>query len=310
MGGAGDQSPGVEQLTVDAFGQVGVGQPQGDEVGGTGQHVGAERAEVGGQSLTALAHGGDMGPALIDMVEHHLGGGLGQRRDGVVDAHLHHHRQGLRLGDGVADAQAGEAVGLGEGAQANHAGEHLAGEGGVGVVAEVEPVEARDQHGGDAGQDEQHEAHDPTDIPEAQIERTFRTNIFSMFYFVKGAAEHMPEGSTIVNCTSVPSSRGSPALLDYSATKGAITAFTRSLAKRLWEKRIRVNAVAPGPIWTPLIPASFDAESVKEFGKDTLMGRAGQPIEAATCFVFLACRDSSYLTGQVLHPNGGDMVGG
>ena len=157
---------------------------------------------------------------------------------------------------------------------------------------------------------EQHEQEDLEKISQAQLERTFRTNIFSYFFVTQAALPHMAEGSAIVNVTSVTAYRGSTHLIDYSATKGAIVTFTRSLAQALAERRIRVNGVAPGPIWTPLIPASFSPEAVSKFGKNTLMGRPGQPNEVAPCLLFLACEDSSYMTGQVLHPNGGDMVGG
>lgn len=148
------------------------------------------------------------------------------------------------------------------------------------------------------------------EITEEQLVRTFRTNIFSMFFMTKAAMKHLKEGSAIINTTSVTAFRGSPQLLDYSSTKGAILAFTRSLSGNLAEKKIRVNAVAPGPIWTPLIPSSFDAEKVKSFGKDVPLGRAGQPDELAAAYVFLACDDSSYMTGQTLHINGGELVGG
>jgi NAD(P)-dependent dehydrogenase (short-subunit alcohol dehydrogenase family) len=131
-----------------------------------------------------------------------------------------------------------------------------------------------------------------------------------MFYLTKAAMKHLREGSIIINTTSVTAYEGSPALLDYSATKGAITAFTRSLSQALAKKKIRVNAVAPGPIWTPLIPATFPGEKVETFGSDTRLGRTGQPEEVATCFLFLASDDSSYMTGQVLHPNGGTIVNG
>jgi NAD(P)-dependent dehydrogenase (short-subunit alcohol dehydrogenase family) len=141
-----------------------------------------------------------------------------------------------------------------------------------------------------------------------QLERTFRTNIFSYFFLTKAALPHLRRGSAIVNTTSVTAYRGSPALIDYSATKGAIVAFTRSLSQSLVDKGIRVNAVAPGPIWTPLIPATFPEEKVETFGTDTPMGRAGQPEEVAPSYVFLASDDSSYMTGQVLHPNGGEVV--
>jgi NAD(P)-dependent dehydrogenase (short-subunit alcohol dehydrogenase family) len=151
------------------------------------------------------------------------------------------------------------------------------------------------------------------DISEEQLENTFRTNIFGYFFFVKAALPHLGEGGAIINVTSVTAFRGSPGLLDYSSTKGAILAFTRSLAQNeeILEKKIRVNAVAPGPIWTPLIPASFSADDVSDFGKKVPMGRAGQPEEVAPALVFLASNaDSSYITGQTIHVNGGDVVGG
>ncbi|MFT2009724.1 SDR family oxidoreductase [Pontibacter sp. 13R65] len=156
---------------------------------------------------------------------------------------------------------------------------------------------------------EQHEQTDLRDISDEQLRRTFQTNIFSMFYMTKAALEHMKAGAAIVNSTSITSYRGSSHLMDYASTKGAITAFTRSLSANLAEKNIRVNAVAPGPIWTPLIPASFDAEKVKEFGKDQPMGRVGQPSEVAPAYVFLASEDGSYVTGQVIHVNGGEQIG-
>lgn len=149
---------------------------------------------------------------------------------------------------------------------------------------------------------EQHPRDSIEEISESQLEKTFRTNIFSMFFLVKAALPHLKEGATIINTTSVTHYKGSDGLLDYSATKEAITAFTRSLSESLVDKKIRVNGVAPGPIWTPLIPSTFSADKVAEFGKDTPMGRPGQPSEVAPCFVFLAGDDSSYMTGQVLHP--------
>lgn len=156
---------------------------------------------------------------------------------------------------------------------------------------------------------EQHFDRDIGDITEEQLRRTFQTNIFGMFYLTQAAAPHLKEGSTIINCTSETMYAGSPGLLDYSATKGAITAFTRSLALNLVKKGIRVNAVAPGPIWTPLNPSGGQPpEKIPEFGKDTPMGRPGQPNEVAPSFLFLACEDSSYMTAQVLHPDGGDTT--
>ncbi|PYL76386.1 MAG: NAD(P)-dependent oxidoreductase [Verrucomicrobia bacterium] len=149
-----------------------------------------------------------------------------------------------------------------------------------------------------------------TRITEKQLERTFRTNIFSMFFMTKAVMRHFRNGGNIINTASVTAYQGSPQLLDYSSTKGAIVAFTRSLSQALAVRKIRVNAVAPGPIWTPLIPSTFPANEVATFGSDTPLGRAGEPEEVATCFVFLASEDSSYITGQVLHPNGGRVVNG
>ena len=157
---------------------------------------------------------------------------------------------------------------------------------------------------------EQHLAQSITDISAEQLERTFRTNIFAMFFLTKAALPHLGEGSAIVNTTSVTAYQGNPALLDYSSTKGAIVAFTRSLSQQLVSKGIRVNAVAPGPIWTPLIPATMPEDSVASFGKDVPMSRPGQPEEVAPCYLFLASDDSSYMAGQVLHPNGGNVVNG
>ncbi len=156
---------------------------------------------------------------------------------------------------------------------------------------------------------EQHSDKDIRDITEEQLKRTFQTNIFGMFYLTQAAAPHLKEGSAIINCTSETMYSGSKHLLDYSATKGAITAFTRSLALNLVDKGVRVNAVAPGPIWTPLNPfGGQEPEKIPEFGKKTPMGRPGQPNEVAPAFLFLACEDSSYMTAQVLHPDGGDTT--
>ncbi len=157
---------------------------------------------------------------------------------------------------------------------------------------------------------EQHQTESVADISAEQLERTFRTNIFSMFFMAKAALPHLGEGSAIVNSTSVTAYKGNPSLLDYSSTKGAIVAFTRSLSQQLIGQGIRVNAVAPGPIWTPLIPATMPEDSVASFGKDVPMGRPGQPEEVAPCYLFLASDDSSYMAGQVLHPNGGNVVNG
>jgi NAD(P)-dependent dehydrogenase (short-subunit alcohol dehydrogenase family) len=158
---------------------------------------------------------------------------------------------------------------------------------------------------------EQHPDKDIRDITPQQLQRTFQTNIFSMFYLTQAALDHLDPGSAIINCTSITMYTGEPELLDYSATKGAITAFTRSLSENLVGKGIRVNAVAPGPIWTPLNPSGgASPEKLKTFGEDTPMGRPGQPNEVAPAFLFLACEDSSYMSGQVLHPNGGTIVNG
>ena len=158
---------------------------------------------------------------------------------------------------------------------------------------------------------EQHPAEDIRDITEDQLKRTFQTNIFGYFFMAQAALPHLKEGAAIINCTSITMYKGAPILLDYSATKGAITAFTRSLSQNLIDKKIRVNAVAPGPIWTPLNPSGGQPpEKIPDFGKDTPMGRPGQPNEVAPAFLFLACEDSSYMSGQVLHPNGGTIVNG
>jgi len=156
---------------------------------------------------------------------------------------------------------------------------------------------------------EQHETEDVREIEAAQIQRTFRTNVFSFFYMVKHALAHMKEGACIINTTSVTAYQGHDTLLDYSATKGAIVSFTRSLSEALAKDGIRVNAVAPGPIWTPLIPASFEPERVARHGASVPMHRPGQPNEVAPCYVFLASDEASYISGQVLHPNGGNVVG-
>ena len=155
---------------------------------------------------------------------------------------------------------------------------------------------------------EQHPQPDITQITDDQLEKTFRTNIFSLFYLTRAVIPHMSEGSTIINTASVTAYEGHEQLLDYSATKGAIVSFTRSLAKLLVKKNIRVNAVAPGPIWTPLIPSTFMSTEVASFGTNTPMKRAGQPCELAPAYVYLASDDSSYMTGQVLHVNGGTPV--
>lgn len=149
-----------------------------------------------------------------------------------------------------------------------------------------------------------------TDISTEQLMNTFNANFFSVFWLTKYAMEHLKKGSSIINTTSVTAYRGSNHLMDYAATKGAILSFTRSLSANLAEKGIRVNAVAPGPIWTPLIASTLSPEDVAKFGSDTPMKRAGEPNEVATCFLFLASDDASYLTGQVLHPNGGEIIGG
>jgi len=149
-------------------------------------------------------------------------------------------------------------------------------------------------------------------ISNEQLEKTFKTNIFAMFYLTKQVISHMQEGDSIINTTSITSYQGHDELIDYASTKGAITSFTRSLSNNLMKQKkgIRVNGVAPGPIWTPLIPSSFDAETVEKFGKDTPMGRMGQPSEVAPAYLFLASDDASYITGQVIHVNGGQIVNG
>ncbi len=155
---------------------------------------------------------------------------------------------------------------------------------------------------------EQHETDDPLNLDAAQIEKTFRTNVFSFFHMTRACLQYMEAGASIINTTSITAYRGHKTLLDYAATKGAIVSLTRSLSQALVEKGIRVNGVAPGPIWTPLIPASFSAKKVAEHGASAPMERAGQPNEVAPCYVFLASEDASYMSGQVLHPNGGNVV--
>lgn len=157
---------------------------------------------------------------------------------------------------------------------------------------------------------EQHPTKDPKKISRQQLENTFRTNVFSFFFLTIAALPYLKKGSNIINTTSVTAYRGSQHLLDYSASKGAIVSFTRSLAIMVAEQGIRVNAVAPGPIWTPLIPSTFSKKHVEIFGEDTPLGRMGQPEEVAPSYVFLASDDASYMTGQVLHPNGGEIING
>ena len=157
---------------------------------------------------------------------------------------------------------------------------------------------------------EQHPQKSLLDITSAQLEKTFRTNIFSYFYISKMALPHLKKGAAIINTASITAYQGNEQLIDYSATKGAIVSFTRSLALSLASQEIRVNAVAPGPVWTPLIPSTFTADQVATFGSDTQMGRAGQPFELAPAYVYLASEDSSYVSGQTIHVNGGTIVGG
>jgi NAD(P)-dependent dehydrogenase (short-subunit alcohol dehydrogenase family) len=155
---------------------------------------------------------------------------------------------------------------------------------------------------------EQHEVDDPAELTTEQLERTFRTNVFSQFHMTRACLQYMQAGASIINTTSITAYQGHKTLIDYASTKGAILAFTRSLSEALVEKGIRVNGVAPGPIWTPLIPASFDADKTARHGESAPMERAGQPNEVAPCYVFLASEDASYMSGQVLHPNGGNLV--
>lgn len=155
---------------------------------------------------------------------------------------------------------------------------------------------------------EQHPQNSISDISSQQLERTFRTNIFAQFYLTKAALPHLKQGAVIINTASVTAYKGDALLIDYSASKGAVVSFTRSLSESLSQQGIRVNGVAPGPIWTPLIPASFRAEEVAVFGSTTPMGHAGQPVELAPVYLFLACEDSSYMSGQILHVNGGTII--
>ncbi|MFT4172636.1 MAG: SDR family oxidoreductase [Rhodocyclaceae bacterium] len=157
---------------------------------------------------------------------------------------------------------------------------------------------------------EQHPRTSIEDIDNEQLENTFRTNVFAMFYLTQAALPHLHRGACIINTASVTAYRGNPKLLDYAASKGAVVAFTRSLSHQLVPQGIRVNAVAPGPIWTPLIPSTFSEDDVAEFGAHTPMKRVGQPNEVAPCYVFLASDDASYMSGQVLHPNGGEVING
>lgn len=157
---------------------------------------------------------------------------------------------------------------------------------------------------------EQHPQSSLEDISDEQWEQTFQTNIVAMFRLTKAALPHMKKGCCIINTTSVTAYKGNPLLIDYSSSKGAVVGFTRSLSIQLAERGIRVNGVAPGPIWTPLIPSTFDEETVRTFGADTPLKRPGQPYELGPAFVYLGCDDSSYMTGQVLHINGGSIING
>ncbi len=160
------------------------------------------------------------------------------------------------------------------------------------------------------GAGEQHPQDRPEDISASQLERTFRTNVFAQFFTVEEALKHLKDGSSIINVASITAYEGNPKLLDYSATKGALVSFTRALSNAIIDRGIRVNAVAPGPIWTPLIAASFRPEDVETFGADTPMKRPGQPYEVAAAVVFLASDDASYISGQTIHVNGGTVVNG
>ena len=157
---------------------------------------------------------------------------------------------------------------------------------------------------------EQHPQQNLEDISDDQLEKTFSSNIFAMFRLTRAVLPHMRSGATIINTTSITAYKGNPVLIDYSATKGAVTSFTRSLSLNLAERGIRVNGVAPGPVWTPLIPSTFEEDTVSTFGANTPLGRPGQPSDLGPAYVYLACDDSSYMTGQVLHLNGGSVING
>jgi len=173
------------------------------------------------------------------------------------------------------------------------------------TVSELGALDVLVNHAG-----EQHEQQRFEDIGADQLQQTFRTNVFGVFHLTRAALAHLPEGGAIVNTSSITAYQGNPTLIDYSATNGALVALTRSLAISLAERGIRVNSVAPGPVWTPLIPASFPAGKVEDFGEQTPMGRIGQPEEIAPSYVFLASSDASFISGQTLHPNGGTVVNG
>ncbi|MFD2740632.1 SDR family oxidoreductase [Sulfitobacter aestuarii] len=254
------------------------------------RHVGSERLK----GKVALITGGDSG--------------IG-RATAVLYA-----REGARIGivyrDEDRDAEKTRDVIEAEGSEALL----IRGDVGDKDFCEKAVAQTREKFGGldilvnNAG--EQHAQGAPEDIEEAQIERTFRTNIFGTMFMTQAALPHLQEGARIICVTSITAYKGQDLLIDYASTKGAILAFLRAMASKLAPKGILVNGVAPGPIWTPLIPASFPEDAVKDFGKNSPLGRPGQPNEVAPSLLFLACSDSSYMTGQVLHPNGGTLVGG